>query len=295
MAIQERLSDITPLTDKDCFLVVQRPQPGFNYPLHCHLEFELNYLEHAKGVLRQVGKSIEEIGERDLVLVAGGMRHTFINPNANEDKEMFQITIHFNHTLFDSLLHKRHFESIRLMFDNAAGGLVFSEEMARQIEGELKNLSNDEYPDSFHNLLRLIELLKILSLDRKAHRLNKGEICPGQQDFLPERIENTLRYLHNNHGKSITVANVTKLLGMSEASMNRFLKQWTGKTFIDHLNDIRIADAVCRLIETTDSISEIGYKCGFNNLSNFNRIFKKRKGCTPMEYRKRFSYQRFRL
>ena len=64
-----------------------------------------------------------------------------------------------------------------------------------------------------------------------------------------------------------------------------FFKKMTGKNFVDYVNDVRIGNATRRLYETTDSISEICYSCGFNNTSNFIRVFKKKRGETPSEYR----------
>lgn len=72
---------------------------------------------------------------------------------------------------------------------------------------------------------------------------------------------------------------------MSEASFCRFIKQHTSKSFIDFLTDIRLGAASRALVDSSLSIAEIGYDCGFNNLSNFNRIFKKKKGVTPKEFR----------
>ena len=75
---------------------------------------------------------------------------------------------------------------------------------------------------------------------------------------------------------------------MSTVSFNRFIKSRTGKTFIEYINDTRISYATRWLIETDLSIGEIGYKCGFNNIANFNRVFKKLKNCTPSQFRDEF-------
>ncbi len=72
---------------------------------------------------------------------------------------------------------------------------------------------------------------------------------------------------------------------MSEASFCRFIKQRTSKSFVDLLNDIRLGAAIRNLIDSSDTVAEIGYSCGFNNLSNFNRVFKKKKGMSPTEFR----------
>jgi transcriptional regulator GlxA family with amidase domain len=79
---------------------------------------------------------------------------------------------------------------------------------------------------------------------------------------------------------------------MSDVSFSRFFRQRTGNTFIDSLTEIRLGHASRILIESTHSIAEVAYHCGFNNISNFNRIFKKKKGCTPREFRESFSGRR---
>ncbi|WP_102408027.1 AraC family transcriptional regulator [Parabacteroides bouchesdurhonensis] len=288
------LKELTPLSDEDCFLVMQRPKHGFNYPLHIHPEFELNYLENASGAIRIVDDSIEEMDDLDLVLIAGNTKHAY-STHKCLCNNIFEITIQFHHSLFDSLINKRHFQTMKNMFAKASQGLVFSKDMIIRIQPELKNLSNDEKPDSFHNLLRLIEILKILSLDNKARPLNAANKISNYKSNDSDRLGCLMLYLHENYQQQILLSDAASLINMSEASLNRFLKKWTGKTFVDNLNDIRIAEAVCRLIDTSDSISEICYKCGFNNLSNFNRLFKNRKGNTPTEYREKYARTRFRI
>ena len=65
------IHEITPLSEKDCFYIVDRRKTEFTYPIHCHVEYELNFIEHAPGVRRVVGDSAEVIGEYELVLITG--------------------------------------------------------------------------------------------------------------------------------------------------------------------------------------------------------------------------------
>lgn len=287
------LREVTPLLAEDCFLVMQRPKQGFSYPLHVHMEFELNYLENAGGAIRIVGDSVEEMDDLDLVLIAGGTKHAYSNHQC-QCKEISEITIQFHHSLFDSLIHKRHFKTIKDMFEKASSGLVFSRNMIVRIQPELKRLPSEE-PDSFHNLLRLIDMLKTLSLDAEARCLNAIDTVKNYSNSDSDRLDNIMRYLHENYQRPVWLSEAASLINMSEASLTRFLKKWTGQTFVDNLNDIRISEAVCRLIDTSDTISEICYKCGFNNLSNFNRVFKRRKGDTPTEYREKYARSRFKV
>lgn len=287
------LREETPLSDEDCFLVMKRKKRGFSYPLHVHSEFELNFLENATGAIRIVGDSVEEITDLDLVLVAGGTKHAYTN-HKYQGADINEITIQFYASLFDSLINKWHFKTIRNMFEKAACGLVFSREMIERIQPKLEQLSNDE-PDSFRNLLRLFDILKLLSLDDKARKLNAVNTVENFNNSDNDRLEKIMLFLHENYQRQVSLAELASLINMSEASLTRFLKKWTGKTFIDNLNDIRIAEAVCRLIDTSDTIAEICYKCGFNNLSNFNRVFKRRKDSTPTEYREKYAHFRFKV
>ena len=91
------LKETTPLSSEDCFLVMQRPKSGFNFPLHVHMEFELNYLENAAGAIRIVGDSVEEIDDLDLVLIAGGTKHAYSNHKC-PCNGIFEITIQFHMT-----------------------------------------------------------------------------------------------------------------------------------------------------------------------------------------------------
>lgn len=122
------LREITPLSPEDCFLVMQRPKRSFSYPLHVHPEFELNYLENAAGAIRIVGDSVEEMEELDLLLVAGGAKHAYSNHKCLST-DILEITIQFHASLFDSFINKRHFKTIKDMFEKASCGLVFSREM----------------------------------------------------------------------------------------------------------------------------------------------------------------------
>lgn len=280
------------LSPEDCFQVVKRPQMDRNGLLHVHFEYELYYLEKSFNTLRVVEDSVEEVGHLDLVLIAGGTKHAYINHEATRG-DMLEVTVHFSRFQFDSLLDKRHFKSIKTMFDKARGGLVFSQETIVSLQENIKSLTNDDQSDSFSNLLRLIAILKRLSLDDNVRRLNAEHVSMDSNQAGSDRLESIISFLHANFRNPITLQEVSSMVGMSEASLNRFLKRWTGKTFVDHLNDIRIFEVTSCLINSSDTVSEICYKCGFNNLSNFNCIFKKRKGCTPTEYRMRYAASHF--
>lgn len=99
------------------------------------------------------------------------------------------------------------------------------------------------------------------------------------------RITKVCEYIEENFQEQIKLSDVAQLVNMSDSAFSHFFKKKTGCSFIDYLNSVRIGKASKMLFDTTHSINEICYSCGFNNLSNFIRIFKKIKGSTPSEYR----------
>jgi AraC-like DNA-binding protein len=98
-----------------------------------------------------------------------------------------------------------------------------------------------------------------------------------------------MEYMNLHFHKQVSLSEVAALTNMAESAFSRFFKARTGMTFVESLNEIRLGHASRMLIETTQSVAEIAYDSGFNNISNFNRIFKKKKGCTPKEFKETYS------
>ena len=141
----------------------------------------------------------------------------------------------------------------------------------------------------FDSVLELMSVLHDLSTSRNLRTLSDVSFNTETPSYDSRRIEKIMTYLNNNFSENITLGDAAKIAGMAEVSLSRFFKFRTGKTFIDTLNEVRLGHASRMLIDTTNSINEIAYKCGFNNMSNFNRIFKKKKDNTPKEFRQTYT------
>jgi len=106
--------------------------------------------------------------------------------------------------------------------------------------------------------------------------------------YSDKRLQKITEYVNRHYSGEIRVGKLAQDIGMAEATFCRFFKKTFGEHFTGYVNKIRIEYAVRQLLETKDSVSEIGYACGFNTIDYFIRIFKKVKGCTPKEYRKMY-------
>ena len=284
------LREISPLTLGDCFTLFSRVKSEFDFPLHTHEEFELNFIQYAKDARRIVGDHIEEIDDIELVLVGPNLQHAWFTHNC-KSKAIAEITIQFHKDLFDDkLLLRNQLSFIRGLFEKSARGVLFSKETAYQLAPRITALS---YKYGFDSVLELMSILHDLSTSRNIRVLSDSSFNNSDQlNYNSRRIDKTFEYLNQNFDKIITLGEVARLSNMSEVSFSRFFKHRTGNTFIDSLTEIRLGHASRRLIDTSSSIAEVAYHCGFNNISNFNRIFKKKKGCTPKEFRENLSGKR---
>ena len=102
-----------------------------------------------------------------------------------------------------------------------------------------------------------------------------------------EKMKLILKYIENHYMDKIAIADISREVGLSQSHFMKYFKNTMGTSFIDYLNEYRLTMASRLLISSDSSILDIASEVGFENLSYFNRIFKKRYEMTPREYRKR--------
>lgn len=276
--------EITQLTPEDSFLVYDRIKDDFDFPIHFHPEYELNFIQNGTGVRRIIGDHIEEIEESELVLVGPNLVHGWELHNCT-NKRIHEITIHINNDLLDEkLLNRKIFKPIKDMFTRSNHGILFSKKTSISIAPRLIHLSKIQGIDYY---LEFISILYDLSNSRNQRMLSTS-FSPKSDFENSTKIKKVYDYIQENYHKKISLSEISELVNMSPVSFNRFIKNRTGKTFVIYVNNTRISKATRLLLESDLSIGEISFKCGFNNIANFNRIFKRAKNCTPSEYRNEF-------
>ena len=294
MQISNVFREVTPLSAEDCFIIINRTKTEFSYPVHVHPEYELNFIENAKGAQRIVGDSIEDIDDLELCLIGNEtMEHAWMTSNC-VSKEIHEITIQFHKDLFlESLLNKKQFHSVAVMLENAKKGMLFSRPVIERVKERLDLLNKGQ--NGFYSVLELLAILYELSIDENSRILCSSTFNKQDDSSESRRIQKVITYLNGNYQNEIRLLDVANFVNMSEVSFSRFMKRRTGKNYIEYLNDLRLGIASRHLVDSSKTISEISYECGFNNLSNFNRIFKKRKGFTPKEFRENYSKMRIMI
>jgi len=283
------MREITPLTSGDCFTIFSREKQKFDFPLHYHEEFELNLIINAKGAKRVVGGHIEVIEDLELVLVGPNVYHAWFTHQC-QSNSITEITIQFHKDLFDDkLLRRNQLSFVKNMIERSKRGILFSQETIAALQERIKSLNKKS---GFDSVLELLSILHDLSISRNMKTLSDLSFSNEQFHYNSRRIEKVFEYMNSHYNMQITLAEVAKIANMPEASFSRFIKKRTGKTFVDSLNEIRLGHASRMLIDTTHTVAEIAYKCGFNNISNFNRIFKRKKFCIPKDFRETYTGNR---
>lgn len=280
-------TEITRLSEKDCFYIVERHKTEFTYPLHQHKEFELNFIEHGKGVRRIVGDSVEEIGDYELVLLGGEDLEHVWEQGTCRSKDIREVTIQFSSDIFgEDLLSKNQFASIRRMLRKADHGLVFPLSSVMKVYSTLDTIAQEQ--ERFVQFLKFLYILYELSISDEARVLASSSFAHTEQTTESRRVQKVKQYIDENYAKPLKLSDLADLVGMSPVSFSRFFRQRTGRTLSDYIVEIRLGYAARMLVDSTKNISEICYECGFNNLSNFNRTFKAKRRYTPREFRAMF-------
>ncbi len=128
-------------------------------------------------------------------------------------------------------------------------------------------------------------LLQILAL------LSEYGMMDGSRREENQRVESVktvLAYIREHYHEKLYVRDLASLSSMNEQYFCRFFKKAVGKSPIDYINDVRLT-RVIHLLETSEMpVTQICLECGFNNIGNFQRLFRRKTGTTPLQYRKHF-------
>jgi AraC-like DNA-binding protein len=266
--------------------VIQENAEEFEYPWHYHPEYELTYILASQGV-RYVGNSIENFFDDDLVLIGSNLPHCWIN-STDQQQTTSAIVVYFKEGFLDKAwMQSCEFEAIRKLLDLSNKGIKFDKTVALKLKEKFFELH--KLP-SLKKLIQLLNILQELAETSELHFLCEQGFCYELNDSHNERINIVYKFIEMNYNRKISLADISKLVNMSEEYFSRFFKKIMKKSFFEFLNEYKINRACKLLIETDRQISEICYTSGFESIPFFYRQFKKFKNCQPSHYR--LNYQK---
>ena len=279
------------MNDHDCLYIVENQNADFSFPVHMHEAWELTFIQGGKGLTRIMGDSVETIDDLEVVLLTQyNMRHAWrtdktVPQNVREVKMQF-----YDDLISQQALRKRHLKEIALLFERAKRGLTFSEETKKRVAEKIDLMLATE--DHFEQLLRFMNILHILSLDTESRVLCSESFAEVKNKQETSKLHRLIEYLRQHYQETVRLSELAKMVGMTEVSLSRYFKRSTGVTLSDYLIGLRVGHASRLLVDTDLTVNEIAYACGFNNISNFNRLFRKNRGCTPQQLRNMYTKSR---
>ncbi len=278
--------EITPLHESNVFVVLDSMSNGFAYPIHAHPEYELNLVVGISGT-RIVGDSTEPYHYFDLVLLGPYLYHKWDGDAAMQasGQPYRVITIQFAMGLFNSeLLQKESFSGIRKLLSDSGRGIKFHGQTFEAAMQLMITLTEDK---GFDNVMVFLQLLHILSRSSEKEFLASEGFTSQALKSDSNRIQIAYNYIMKSfQDQNIKIGDVAAQVNMSPSAFSHFFHKYTNKSFTQFLVDIRIGHACKMLLDTDETIKEICYQSGFNNIANFNRLFRKYRGTTPLEYRR---------
>ena len=264
-------------------------KPHFTYPWHFHSEYEILYVIEGAGN-SFVANNIENFQSGDLALLGSNLPHFWRSDekyHAKDSQENINyIVIQFSNELLNESLFKFvEFQLISDLLKQSARGIRFLEPFSEKAGKKIIKIARSK---GFKQLILLFELLQEFG-KTDQYRLLASELYNEQeQNFSNDRMAKVLHYINTSYQQKVELEKVASIANLHPSAFCRYFKEKTGKSLSEYLNNMRLSYA-CRLIlEGNLSISQVCFESGFNNLSNFNRTFKKHTRYTPTEYYREF-------
>ncbi|MDF9798941.1 AraC-like DNA-binding protein [Catalinimonas alkaloidigena] len=269
------------------FTVFREVGEYFPCPWHYHPEYELVLVIKSSG-RRMVGDHIGYFEDEDLVFMPPYLPHVWVNDpqffNGEASDVADAIVIHFNEEFLGADFFKiPEMESFINFLKCTNQGLAIHGKARTEINRIMKKMIS---MNGIQRLASLLSIFDILSQTTEYKALASHGFVQKISLRSSDQFRKVTEYIMLNFQEEISLSEVAQVANMAVTTFCNFFKENFRMTFVEYVNTLRVGYA-CKLLSESDfHIVEVAYKCGFNNLANFNRQFKKYKKMTPSEYRK---------
>jgi AraC-like DNA-binding protein len=282
----------TGLADPDFELIVGDPATSFRWHRHdypsalarwnYHPEYEIHLIAESAGKMF-VGDHIGTFGPGNFLLVGPHLPHHWVSDlEPGERIEGRDVVLQFSGAFIEDA--RRVFpEFVKLipLLEESRRGVEFFGDDARDCADLLTKMGACDGLARIALFVRLVERM-VAARDKRllASETYRPESIVGDDAQIGGVIEYMFANVHD-----VRMSTAAGIVGLNESTFSRHFKKMTGANFVDCVRKIRIAKA-CTLLENGAlGITEIAFECGFQNISNFNRAFRREKDMTPREYR----------
>lgn len=259
-------------------------RPYFSTEFHFHRECQMTYIVESEG-RRIIGDSLDTFESDELTFIGSDLPHVWHNDKTLTVQEHTASSLAL---FFDP---DRLVEICECLFNTVTlnefliksrQGLLFYGETKNQLKAILRKMVD---ANELQKTIYLFEMLEILIHTQEYKILSGSGYVNTYMSKDNNVIDKIFRHVFDNYRNDIMLDEVAEMANLTKTAFCRYFKARTQKTFIQFVNEVRISQA-CKLISLgRDQITNIAYTCGFNSMSNFNKIFKSIKGVTPSIYK----------
>jgi AraC-like DNA-binding protein len=267
-----------------------RRDTSFGAVWHYHPELELHYLIKGKGV-RFIGDNISNFSGGEILLLGQNLPHKWhcredSTAHVSHHNNVEALVLHFSSNFMgNEILLLPEARLLPLLFEKAKRGMVIINKGRDKLIPLIEAASKAENLD---RLIILLSILQILAETKDYYQITRQQSFYQSDKYETERLNIVCSYTMANYSEHITLEKIAAISNLTTTSFCRYFKLMTNKTYYDFLTEIRINHACYFLINDKMSIDQIADKCGFYNISNFYRQFKKVIGLTPLSYKREY-------
>jgi AraC-like DNA-binding protein len=259
-----------------------------NSSWHYHDNYEISFIIEGAGK-RIVADSIEDFQPGDLVFIGKKLPHVWIadREQTGQVRTIESVFLQFTSKILSpQLLSLPEFKYVARALTLSERGLQISGDTLNDIS---KWMLQMPYMEGFDRFIHFYMILNTIGKSAHLKQLASREYMKTRFTPGDKRIARIHEYLMNNYMRDIDLKQLAGIINMTESALCRFFKLNTGMTLFEYLNRIK-TDFACKLLMDRDlSILEVCLNSGYNNLSHFNKQFRKITGLSPSDYRRKFT------
>jgi len=255
---------------------------------HYHNNYEISFITEGSGK-RIVADSIEDFQPGDLVFLGGNIPHVWIaekEQGAISERTLEMVFLQFSaNLLVPQMLALPEFRNVKRAVESAERGIQIVGETLNEVSAIMLQLP---YLNSFERMNNFLRMMDIIGKSESNISLASEEFMRKRFTTGNRRIKLLHDYLMRHYREEVNLEKLASMVNMAEGSLCRFFKMNVGSSIFEYLNKIKVEFACQLLMDPDIGIFDVCLDSGFNNLSHFNKQFRKHTGVTPTEYRKRF-------
>lgn len=252
----------------------------YTWEYHYHPEYEIVCVPYGRGT-RHVGNHFCNYENGDLVLIGPNLPHSGFGLNAHSLHE--EVVVQIKQDVFtNSFLSLPEMAEINHLLEKAKCGMHFTGNTKDKLTKKLLRLSK---LSPFDRFVELAYILQMMANSNEYELLNPEIMLPAAMKKNSIRLQNIFTHVEQHFHEEIDIQKVASLANLSVPSFCTYFKKIMKVTFTDFLNQYRIQRS-CILLQQDKTIAETCFECGFNNVTYFNKVFKKFLNTTPSEFKK---------